>query len=111
MVKFICNVCGAQCTVANRAEITREAKTCHECGSTARFRWIVHALSTALFGRSLLIEEFPETKTIHGIGMSEWEVLSERLSAKLGFTNTYYHQEPVLDITQPSPSDLERYDL
>jgi 2-polyprenyl-3-methyl-5-hydroxy-6-metoxy-1,4-benzoquinol methylase len=41
-----------------------------------------------------------------GIGMSEWDVYARILQHKFYFINTYYHQEPRLDITS---DDWQRY--
>jgi SAM-dependent methyltransferase len=94
---FRCNICGL-CGVALMSQIDREVPSCSGCGSTVRFRSIVHALSTELFGRSLALPDFPERRDLKGIGMSDWEGYARPLSAKFDYHNTYYHQEPRLDI-------------
>jgi SAM-dependent methyltransferase len=80
------------------------------CGSTLRFRSMVHYLTTRLFGRSLTLSELPEDKTIRGVGMTDWNGYGDPLAQKLGYLNTYYHQEPKLDITNP-PDDLVDLDF
>ena len=52
-----------------------------------------------LFGKSLVISDFPARPDLTGIGLSDWEGYAARLTAKLNYTNTYYHQEPLMDIT------------
>lgn len=100
-VNFRCNICGSQASCL-RSELSREVSSCHSCGSTVRMRAIVHILSTELFGESMALPDFPQNKALHGVGMSDWDGYAEPLSEKLDYTNTYYHQEPKLDITDIS---------
>ena len=65
-------------------------------------RGIVHHLSVGLFGRSLPLPDFPTRKDIVGIGLSDWPGYAQGLAKKLGYTNTFYHEEPFLDITAPA---------
>jgi SAM-dependent methyltransferase len=62
-------------------------------------------------GISMTLAEFPVLKSIRGIGMSDAPELEERLAEKLDYTNTFYHQAPLLDITNPDPKDFGRYDF
>ena len=95
MHEFTCNICGSAC----RAEsFDRELASCATCRSNVRFRWIVHALSMALFGKSILLMEFPLRKKIRGIGMSDPSRIAEVLSKCFDYQNTSYHQEPRFDI-------------
>jgi SAM-dependent methyltransferase len=94
---FTCNVCGAEnATTA----YSREVPSCSSCGSTLRFRGVVAALSPALFGRYLRLDEFPSSG-LSGIGMSDWSGYADRLAARLGYRNTFYDREPRLDIAAP----------
>jgi 2-polyprenyl-3-methyl-5-hydroxy-6-metoxy-1,4-benzoquinol methylase len=43
--------------------------------------------------------------------MSDWAGYANRLEAKLNYVNTYYHKEPLLDITSADPSASHRYDF
>lgn len=103
MITFTCNVCGRRSTAAPE-RLDREISAC-KCGSSVRFRSIVHVLSVALFGRSVTLPEFPYNKSITGIGLSDWEGYAEPLAQHLGYRNTWLHIEPGLDITRP-PADL-----
>lgn len=60
---------------------------------------MIHLLSTALFGECLAIDEFPVSPRLRGLGLSDWPGYANRLPHKIGYVNTYYHQEPKLDIT------------
>lgn len=99
VVAFICNICEARGSVP-AAALDRERRSCSACGSSVRMRAMVHLLSVNLFGESLAIESFPESKRITGIGLSDWPPYAKRLEEKLGYRNTYYHKEPRLDITR-----------
>jgi hypothetical protein len=108
--RFTCNVCGRKCSFP-RHEVTRERWSCRHCGSTVRWRGVIHALSIALFGESMAIRDFPLRPELVGAGMSDWDGYALRLARKLGYTNTYYHKDPHLDITSIDSSQLGRYDF
>jgi SAM-dependent methyltransferase len=77
-----------------------------------RFRSMVHLLSMRLFGRSLAIDDFPaDAGKLAGIGMSDAHIYADRLAKRCGYTNTYYHQEPRLDIMNPADTHIDRYDF
>lgn len=104
-ITFRCNVCGAT-SVVPFGQLDREDRSCSACGSTVRWRSIVHALSTELFGSNLALPDFPTRKDIRGIGMTDWDGYAVPLAAKLDYHNTFLHQQPKLDITA-IPADLE----
>lgn len=111
MFRFTCNVCCAECAVASTKELERENITCQSCGSTVRFRWMVHALSTELFGKSLPLPQFPEQRSLRGIGMSDWETLAAGLRERFDFRNTFLHADPKLDLLHPGVMDWAAYDF
>jgi len=96
-VSFRCNVCGAACRAAP-ASLSRETRSCGACGSTVRTRTIVHLLTTELFGRSMALSEVPRRTDLVGIGLSDSPGYAVPLAKRLGYTNTYFHTEPRLDI-------------
>lgn len=102
-LEFYCNICGwpSQVIIAN---LGREISTCATCGSTVRARSLIHLLSMALFGESMAIHEFPVQRDISVLDMSGWEEYGRRLRTKIEYLNTYFHQEPYLDITAITPS-------
>ena len=110
LLRFTCNVCGKRASYP-RKKLTRELSSCVHCGSCVRFRSIIHTLSVELFGKSLAIKDFPQRPDILGVGMSDWAGYADRLAQRLGYTNTYYHQEPLLDISSLDPSISARYDF
>jgi SAM-dependent methyltransferase len=109
-VAFRCNVCGADCRVPP-AEISRETPSCHRCGSTVRFRAIAHLLTTELFGRSIALPDLARRKDIVGIGLSDSGPYARPLARFLNYTNTYYHAEPRLDITDVPAERARLYDF
>lgn len=109
-VTFTCNICSCTCSVPPE-NLQREAGTCNSCGSTARHRAVIATLSQELFGRSLAIDDFPSRMDLQGIGLTDAEGYAQRLAAKLGYVNTYYHQEPHLDIQQPEPERFATLDF
>jgi SAM-dependent methyltransferase len=95
--RFTCNICGAQCSDES---LDREIPGCAKCGSNVRFRWIVHALSTELFGSSIPLKNFPRNKKIRGFGMSDPGPIAEQLVKRLNYRNTFYHRVPRFDIME-----------
>jgi SAM-dependent methyltransferase len=107
---FTCNICGAGC----ERPVTppgREVPGCPACGSTVRSRSLIALLSREIFGVELALPDFPVLKGVRGIGMSDPQELAERLAEKFDYTNTFYHQEPSLDIVDPAQDHGGRYDF
>jgi SAM-dependent methyltransferase len=109
-IRFRCNICGKM-NAFPWSRMYRENPSCGYCGSTSRFRSIIHALSTELFGRSLAIQDFPERLDIQGIGLSDSSEFPGLLPGKIGYTNTWYHKEPLVDITDPNVSAFGKFDF
>ena len=108
---FRCNLCGATSPALPLTAFRRGAPTC-PCGSSVRTRSLVHALSTALFGESLDLADFPRRRDLRGIGTSDDRRLARRLRAALpGYRNTFLHRRPRFDVTRPPARALERYDF
>lgn len=110
IVDFRCNICGAK----NReplSRLDRESASCTTCGSTVRMRAVMAHLSIALFGEVLPLESMPKSRSLRGIGLSDWVGYAERLAKHLDYTNTYYHQEPRLDITAVPDALLGQLDF
>ena len=110
LVYFRCNVCGRR-TCFPREKMGREPWSCWYCASNVRWRSVIHALSMELFGKSLVIAEFPHRPDLTGIGLSDWDGYADRLVKKLGYTNTFYHQAPQLDITDVDLTQHDQYDF
>lgn len=108
-IMFQCNVCGRRSKTA-LAHLTREERTCR-CGSTVRLRSLVHLLTNELFGHSIAIGDIPAHPEIIGIDMSGAATYADRLARRLGYTNTFLHKEPRLDITKPGQEWLSKCDF
>lgn|SRR6266511_4808519 len=102
---FTCNVCGAG-NALHPMQLGRESRSCRTCGSSVRWRSVIQALSVGLFGKSITIRDFPCCPDLTGIGLSDWRGYAERLSSKFAYHNTFYNDEPWLDITDP-PKELD----
>lgn len=63
------------------------------CRSTVRLRSVVHLLSTELFGESLSLRDFPESKDISGIGLGDWRGYAGRLAEVFSYVNTYHRKD------------------
>src|SRR5437660_358207 len=109
-VSFYCNICGQAC-LKKLEELERESRSCAGCGSTVRWRSVIHALSIELFGESIPLSDFPVMPEITGIGMSDWNGYAIPLAQKFSYQNTYYHQDPKLDITAIDPALEGKFDF
>lgn len=108
---FQCNICSAKCAIPLGA-LDREAGHCGACDSKMRFRSVVHHLSIGLFGESLAIRDFPPaSRLLSGIGMSDSPRLAAPLERRLRYRNTFYHQQPRLDIQSPAAEHFGAYDF
>ena len=106
---FTCNICGQESDFAP-AKGWRESQSCRSCGSSVRMRHIVHCLTTRTFGFSRSLTEL-QSSDCRVIGLSDPEILSNKLNLIFSYTNTYYHQSPCLDICCPDSCWLEAADV
>jgi SAM-dependent methyltransferase len=74
-------------------------------------RAIVNMVSTEVLGRSIPLPDFPVRKDVVGIGLSDWEGYATRLAEIFSYTNTYFHQEPRLDISHIDDDQTGRLDF
>jgi SAM-dependent methyltransferase len=58
-----------------------------------------------LYGQPVCLEEVKGDKRIVGIGLSDFSPYARRLEKLFNYKNTYYHKDPLLDITDP-PREL-----
>src|SRR5258708_11382196 len=101
LVDFVCNICGHPNTGVPREHMqNREGQSCRSCTSSLRMRSVMYALSTELFGKAVVVRDFPVDKSIAGIGMSDWEGYAAPLRVTLDYTNTYHPAQPPPDITR-----------
>jgi SAM-dependent methyltransferase len=93
------------------AAISRETPSCGNCGSTVRFRAIAHLLTSELFGHGIALPDLPRRRDLVGIGLSDAECYARPLARKLGYTNTYFHTRPLLDIANVADDRSALYDF
>jgi SAM-dependent methyltransferase len=108
-VRFRCNICG-RISMVSPSKLTREDVSCR-CGSTVRVRAIAHVLSLELFGESHTLPKMPFRPDLIGVDMSGAAILANRLVKQLGYTNTFIHKAPYLDILAPPEEWLSRCDF
>lgn len=109
-LQFRCNICG-QIGVVKVTDLDREVPSCLTCGSNLRFRSLIRALSVELFGKSLTLPDFPVSRKVKGIGMTDWEGYAVGLAEKFDYQNTFQSQQPKLDITNPKPEFVGAFDF
>lgn len=108
---FVCNICGARSSAELTHVVDRGLATCSNCKSSNRFRSVVAALQERLFNEVMPLTHLQSRKEITGLGMTDSRVYSKLLEQKFNYTNTFYHAEPYLDITDPHPSFRDRFDF
>jgi SAM-dependent methyltransferase len=99
-MQFQCNVCEAT-NEFPPAGFDRDAPSCTRCGSTVRLRALLRALSVEVFGIPLALADFPRLKSIRGLGMTDQKGCASLLESRFDYRNTFYHEEPRFDISQP----------
>lgn len=111
-ISFCCNICGnMNADVLIELVSNREAVSCETCHSSLRMRSIMSALSSELFGESIQLPSFPVSKNIRGLGLSDWEGYAKLLENTFSYINTFYHQEPRLDIANIPDNEIGKYDF
>jgi hypothetical protein len=109
-IDFVCNCCQTAVRQCPIERIDREAPSCPRCGSTVRFRSIVHLLSMGLRGTSQALPDWPIDKSICGVGLSDWPGYGVGLARATDYTNTYFHKEPLFDIVRPRADYHNKFD-
>lgn len=96
-VAFECNLCGTHNQLPMEA-LDREGGLCVRCGSTVRWRAIVHLVCASLLDQETVIPRARPRKDLRGLGLSDDSCVDKALGAMFDYTNTYYHTGPQLDI-------------
>lgn len=105
-----CPVCGCRYALNLETE-GREARLCPQCGASGRISALVHLACEIIHGDCTPLDEQPVRKDFMILGLSDSPVFAGRFAEKYSYTNTFFHKEPVLDITRPGVGHLGRYDL
>ncbi len=96
---FTCNVCGHAGNELLPAHYENpETPSCTACGSNVRFRWLADRLGRELFGRRMLLPDFPAAPSIRGLGLTDPSSIARPLAERFTYVNTHYDIEPRLDI-------------
>lgn len=109
-VAFECNLCGMPNHVAPEA-LSREIPSCAGCGSTVRWRSLVHLVCAELLGRETVIPATRRRGDLRGLGLSDDACVARAFAAAFDYTNTFFHTEPQLDITRIPDDQAGRYDF
>jgi SAM-dependent methyltransferase len=110
LIEFTCNLCGNS-NKRRVGELRREQSSCLACGSTVRTRGVLRALSQELFGTNLTVPDFPQLKSLRGIGTSDEPQYASRLAEKFDYRNTFYDRPPRFDIAHPNEAECGQYDF
>lgn len=108
MIAAHCNIC---LSPLGDLASHREQPDCSVCGSHRRFRAVVHALSLALHGESLPLAKWKANPEIAILGFTDWQGYAGPLASRFAYVNTYYHQQPHLDLCRLPESLLGRFDF
>lgn len=106
IIHFRCNVCGQDSEELAEC-FHRELAPCPTCGSNVRFRGIVHALTSGLYGESRILREIPEDEPLSGLGFSDAACYAGLLETRFAYLNTQLDVPPMLDIGRAD--DVARY--
>ncbi|HEU0119425.1 MAG TPA: methyltransferase domain-containing protein [Bryobacteraceae bacterium] len=109
MPNFLCNLCGAATGFSPSAD--REETLCVACGCSMRMRGVIATLSRTLFQCEIPLPEFPALKAVKALGISDSPLYAAGLERSFRYTNTFFHQEPFLDIRNPSVGECGQYDF
>lgn len=98
--RFTCTICGTEGIAENRGW-PRDTATCSVCRSAARFRCLAGIVGRELLGTDDIVPLFPHRPDLVGAGMSDHPTFARALGQHMSYTNTFYHQEPRLDVCAP----------
>lgn len=106
---FTCNICGGEGRF-NPVGDWREAASCIHCRSSVRMRSIIHCFTTEVLKENVALNQV-QSKNISGVGLSDWEGYASHLREKFNYQNSYFHQEPRLDICRPTEKWINSCDF
>jgi SAM-dependent methyltransferase len=107
-LRFQCNICSTWATVPVTG-LGREDVSCDVCQSTPRLRAMARGLSVAVCGQARPLADLPHE--LVGIGLSDHWQMAYWLAQRFTYQNTYFHQDPRLDITAPTDDRLGSVDF
>lgn len=109
-INALCPVCGVT-YILDSAKHSREGGLCPDCGASGRAQAIAYHLSLLLVGEvvPLALHQTNNDKSI--IGLSDGRVYAEILERKYSYLNTFFHRDPLLDITKPQEEYISSADI
>ena len=104
-----CPICAKSYTM-NANWNAREGHLCGACTASGRSQAIAYMLSKYVFKNDVPLAKQKKRNDIKVIGLSDGQVYAKPLSKVCDYTNSFYHQEPYLDITDPPEHYLNQFD-
>jgi SAM-dependent methyltransferase len=95
MKSWNCIICGCK---NKKAIVAREAMFCKKCQSTWRVRATALGVLKGIGSPLVPLPDVESDFSRRGVGLSDHMSLVGALGAKFGYTNSYYHQFPRLDL-------------
>jgi SAM-dependent methyltransferase len=104
---FVCNVCGTSNRIPHE-KLGRESGGCVKCGCYGRLRAMMYGVTSQFSPGEPILAAMDPRKDIRGIGCSDWGYMDARtgitrgyadlLAKKFDYVNTFYDQDPQLDL-------------
>jgi len=103
---FLCLICKNQ-NELDFDNLHREIPSCDHCKSTVRLRQLSAALDT------VLSKDFAHKKNVNVVGLSDHDLVKRFLDSypKITYTNTFFDEEPNLDICRPGKKWKQSADI
>jgi len=105
-----CPICGTSYSL-NISVHSREGKLCPNCGGSGRSQAIAYHVSKILTNSVSPLRSHKMDKSKKIVGLSDGKVYADILEKKYDYTNTFYHREPFLDISNPAKKFYYSFDL
>ena len=96
---YICNLCSQKNKVLQNFA-SNPGPMCSNCNSSVRFRFIGFCFSSFVMNGDGFLPSTKDNQLKKGIGLSDSPPLARVLKRFSGYTNTFFHASPQLDITQ-----------
>ena len=91
--------------------MVREVPTCAHCGSSVRLREVAATVGRQVLGTTVAARDWPSRHDLLGIGFSDPEIYAQHLDRVTSYQNTWFHQEPRVDVTDLASFGGRTYDF
>ena len=108
ITEYVCNLCGTENKIEAGTNEKVPGPICSKCRSATRFRKMAYLMSKHIFGGKGRLDQDNDSG-LRGIGLSDAHPFENCMKRFKGYTNTYYHKEPMINIMLP-PSEPGIYD-